>query len=68
MNTTIEKLLLYIEDNVSDTSVRLTLLDNVLEIRKGYIEELERHNNTLEDLIKANKKIRGLEEKVRLSY
>ena len=36
MNTTIEKLLLYIEDNVSDTSVRLTLLDNVLEIRKGY--------------------------------
>ena len=41
MNTTIEKLLLYIEDNVSDTSVRLTLLDNVLEIRKGYIEELE---------------------------
>ena len=60
MHTTIEKLFLYIEDNVSDSSIRLILLDGLLEIRKGYIEELKRHNNTLEELIEARKEIRRL--------
>lgn len=66
MNTTIEKLLLYIEDNVSDASTRLRLQDNLLEIRKVYIEELERHNNTLEELIKANKEIGRLKDEFRM--
>lgn len=66
MNTTIEKLLLYIEDNVSDASTMLTLQDNLLEIRKVYIDELERHNNTLEELIKANKEIGILKDEFRM--
>lgn len=66
MNTKIEKLLLYIEDNVSDTSIRLRLKDSLLEIRTVYIDELERHNNTLEELIKANKEIGILKDEFRM--
>lgn len=68
MNSSIEKLVTYINKHISDAANRMVLVEHVLEIRNLYINDLEKHNNTLEELIQAKKKIRALEEQLRLSY
>ena len=68
MNSSIEKLVTYIEKHIPEASNRMVLVKHVLEIRSLYINDLEKHNNALEELIQAKKKIRALEEQLRLSY
>ena len=68
MNSSIEKLVTYINKHIPEASNRMVLVEHVLEIRSLYINDLEKHNNTLEELIQAKKKIRALEEQLRLSY
>lgn len=68
MNSSIEKLVTYINKHISDAANRMVLVEHVLEIRSLYIDDLEKHNDTLEELIQAKKKIRALEEQLRLSY
>ena len=68
MNSSIEKLVTYINKHIPEAANRMVLVEHVLEIRNLYINDLEKHNNTLEELIQAKKKIRALEEQLRLSY